>query len=86
MTRMKVHATEVRTGSLQRFHTRRGPELRYVKSQAHRLSDELVPPRRPIEPVETSWLELLASFAVIGGIYLAFIVWMAVASVSTVAP
>lgn len=89
--RMQAHPSEHRVGTMQHYVTREGRTLKMARRRdtAHRLSDELVPPRMPIEPVRFGWhdaIELVASFVVIGLIYLGFIVWVAIASASTVTP
>ena len=80
---------EQKIGHLQRHHSKRGTVIRYHRPRAHTLSDELVPPRRPIEPVRFGWRDtfnLIASFLVIGGIYVAFLAWLAIAAASQVKP
>lgn len=63
--------------------------LRMRRPRAHTLSDELVPPRRPVEPVKGGWrefFEVIAGILVLGSLYIGFLAWIAIASASTVTP
>lgn len=76
-------------GVMQHYRTRDGRVLKLRRPRAHTLADELCPPRRPIEPVTGGWrevFEIIAGVLVMGGIYVAFIAWVAIASASTVTP
>lgn len=69
MRRTGLHPSERRLGHFQRYHTRRGPELRLVQARpaGHSLVDELPSPR-VVQATKASdfvdWPELIGSFVV----------------------
>jgi hypothetical protein len=86
---MTRHDADQVLGYLQHYSSREGRVLKMRRPREHSLADELCPPRKPIEPINGGWrdaFEMVASFVVIGGIYVAFIAWIAIASASQVAP